>query len=155
MALSRGKPCVKVAVIHPLESMYLAFGPKDTCNDLCRQLDENFSNITNWLLRGGIDFDFINESMLPMQYKDSENGFCVGAMTYDAVIVTPCLTLRSSTLERLKKFSKKAASLYLRGKHPDMRMHFFQTAVKSLRKKISVYRLNGAHCLTPLRMSGI
>lgn len=135
VALSRGKPCVKVAVIHPLESMYLAFGPKDTCNDLCRQLDENFSNITNWLLRGGIDFDFINESMLPMQYKDSENGFCVGAMTYDAVIITPCLTLRSSTLERLKKFSKKGGKLIFAGQAPRYADALFSNGCEELAEK--------------------
>jgi len=116
--MSRGKPCVKVAVIHPLESMWVSFGPKDTCDDLCRQIDENFHNVTNWLLCGSIDFDFVNESMLPMQYRESESGFSVGEMVYDAVVVPSCITLRNTTLERLKSFADKGGKLIFAGDPP-------------------------------------
>ena len=63
-------------------------------------MDENFKNITNWLLFGLIDFDFISESLLPELYEDRKNGkFNVGAMGYDVIVVPGCETLRSTTVE--------------------------------------------------------
>ena len=58
-----------------------------------------------------IDFDFISESLWKSRTPDdallSDEAFSVGKMKYETILVPNCLTLRSSTLERLKVFQKK------------------------------------------------
>ncbi len=117
-ALTRGKPLVRVGVIHPVESYWLRFGPNDLCSQYKSQLEENFSNITHWLLAGSVDFDFICESTLPSQYAPSAEGLTVGEMTYDAVIVPACETIRRSTLDILSEFAGKGGKLIFAGDVP-------------------------------------
>lgn len=117
-ALTRGKPVVKVGVIHPIESFWLHFGPAENTADIREQLDKKFSDIIEWLLFGTIDFDFIAESLLPKQYKESENGLCIGEMKYDAIIVPDCETLRGTTLEILKKFKSAGGRVIFAGSCP-------------------------------------
>ncbi len=117
-ALTRGKPVVRVAVIHPVESYWLRFGPNDLTSQYKSQLEENFSNITRWLLTGAVDFDFICESTLPNQYKASPSGLTVGNMTYDAVIVPAPETIRCTTLEIITKFADNGGLLIFAGDPP-------------------------------------
>ena len=98
VALKKGEPVVKIGVVHPLESMWLAYGPADQTDALRDTLDSNFLNVTDWLLYGELDFDYVSESLLPSQ----ANGCSVGKMDYDAIVVPGCLTLRSSTLAWLR-----------------------------------------------------
>jgi hypothetical protein len=58
-ALTRGKPLVKVGMIHPIESYWLAFGPNEQTLSARQQMNTRFENVTNWMLSGLIDFDFI------------------------------------------------------------------------------------------------
>lgn len=117
-AMTRGKPVVRVGVVHPVESYWLRFGPNDLTSQYKSQLEENFSNITHWLLTGTVDFDFICESTLPHQFKDSASGLTVGEMTYDAVIVPANETLRRTTLDILTEFADKGGTLIFAGDAP-------------------------------------
>ena len=81
-------------------------------------MDENFSNVTKWLLCGNIDFDFISESLLPELCPEAGNPLQVGQMRYDAVIVPGCETLRSTTLSRLKAFREAGGKLIFLGQPP-------------------------------------
>lgn len=97
--LTRGTPAVRVAVIHPIESFWLAWGPIDqTAADRARQ-EKQFQDVTAWLSHGLIDFDFIAESLLPTQSPRVEGqSLVVGAMRYDAIVVPPLNTIRATTL---------------------------------------------------------
>lgn len=117
-AMTRGKPVVKVAVIHPIESFWLHWGPNDKSAVLRESLDERFKNITNWLLEGSIDFDFISESLFPTLCESGSNPLRVGSMEYDAVVVPGCETLRSTTLERLSDFKENGGKLIFMGDAP-------------------------------------
>ena len=101
-ALTRGKPIVRAAVVHPVESYWLHWSPVEQTASAREQLDELFRNVTEWMLLGNVDFDFLCESQLPALCKASANPLKVGEMAYDAVIVPGCETLRSTTLERLE-----------------------------------------------------
>ena len=57
-ALTRGKPVVRVGVIHPVESYWLHWGPAEQTDGIRRQMDERFQSLTDWLVNGGVDFDF-------------------------------------------------------------------------------------------------
>ena len=85
-------------------------------------MDERFKKLTEWLLFGLIDFDFISEALWKSQTPDdallSDEAFSVGKMKYETILVPNCLTLRSSTLERLKVFQKKGGRVVFLGELP-------------------------------------
>ena len=120
--LSRGKAVVKVGVIHPIESYWLYWGTKEQTQGLRNEMDERFKKLTEWLLFGLTDFDFISESLWKSQTPDdallSDEAFSVGKMKYETILVPNCLTLRSSTLERLKVFQKKGGRVVFLGELP-------------------------------------
>ncbi len=117
-AMTRGTPVVKVGVIHPVESYWLHWGPSEQTALRREQLDEQFQNVTKWLLFGGIDFDFISESLLPAQCEAGTNPLRVGKMAYDVVIVPGCETLRSTTLTRLEAFRNAGGRVIFMGDAP-------------------------------------
>ena len=80
--LGRGKAVVKIGVIHPIESYWLYWGNKEQTQGLRDEMDERFKKLTEWLLFGLIDFDFISESLWESQTPDdallSDEAFSVG-----------------------------------------------------------------------------
>lgn len=116
--LTRGKPVVDVAVIHPIESFWINFGPTAETMEVRKQLDERFSDIIDWLLFGNIDFDFIAESLLPEQIKSTDGVLEVGCMKYKAVVVPACITLRKTTLDILKAFARSGGKVIFAGDCP-------------------------------------
>lgn len=119
-ALTRGKPVVKVAVIHPIESFWLHWGPNDKSALLRESLNDRFQNVTRWLIEGSVDFDFISESLLPDLCKDGACPLRVGKMEYDVVVVPGCETLRSTTLKRLSSFRDNGGKLIFMGDAPTL-----------------------------------
>ena len=117
-AMTRGKPEIRIGVVHPVESYWLHCGPTDQTAGIREQLDKNFLDVTDWLLHGSIDFDFISESLLPEQCAAGGAPLRVGVMTYDTVIVPGCETLRSTTLERLEAFRAAGGRLIFLGNAP-------------------------------------
>ncbi len=129
-ALTRGKPLVKLGVIHPVESYWLRYGPASQTGEIRQQLDRDFQNVTQWLLNGGIDFDFISESLLPELCEKGGAPLRVGQMAYDAILVPGCETLRNTTLDRLEAFRQAGGRLVFMGEAPR-----FAEAVPSSRGK--------------------
>lgn len=118
-ALTRGKPQVRVAVIHPIESYWINYGPNDSTGEKRRQINQNFADLTEWLLFGSIDFDFVCESLLAEQtYFCADRQLGIGQMRYEAVIVPNCETLRSSTLNVLAEFAKCGGTIFIAGDEP-------------------------------------
>lgn len=114
--LTRGEPDVRIAVIHPVESMWMLQGPADQMGMRRQQLEEDFQNITEWLLTGGLDFDYIAESVLETEESTaSGKRFVCGAMHYDVVIVPNCISLRKNTVERLLAFHETGGSIIFYG----------------------------------------
>lgn len=116
--LTRGKPITHVAVVHPIESFWLCFGPNDQTLLRREQLDEQFEALAQWLLYGGIDYDYLSESMLPDLCSHGDRPLRVGECTYDAILVPPLLTLRRSTLQRLTEFRQSGGKLIFLGDAP-------------------------------------
>jgi hypothetical protein len=121
-ALTRGKALVKVGVIHPIESYWLYWGTREHTEGIRNEMDYSFQQLVRWLLYGLIDFDFIAESLLPqLQVEEADQlseGFLVGAMEYDVILIPNCVTLRKSTLDRLKTFVKRGGRVIFTGKTP-------------------------------------
>lgn len=117
-AMTRGKPIVNISVIHPVESLWMLFGPLSQTEIMQNELDNNFSDLTRWLACGNADFDFINEATLPDMFKGAEGGLKVGEMTYKCVIVPGCITLRKTTLNILRQFSDNGGKVIFAGNIP-------------------------------------
>ncbi|KAH8909405.1 hypothetical protein BR93DRAFT_975679 [Coniochaeta sp. PMI_546] len=119
VAMTRGRAVSRVAVVHPIESFWLVFGPGNDPGGQMADRDQKFKELTDWLLHGLIDFDFISESLLPEQ-KVSVRGktLLVGECTYDAVILPNLLTIRSTTLSVLEKFAMAGGNVIVAGSPP-------------------------------------
>ncbi len=115
-ALTRGKPVVRVGVLHPIESYWLYNGPNQNTAQIRDQLDKNFRTVAEGLLKGGIDFDYVSESLLPSQVQDSEDKTLrVGEMAYEAIVVADFKTIRSSSVKLLSDFAKKGGKVVWMG----------------------------------------
>jgi len=115
-AMTRGKAVSHIAVIHPVESFWLLWGPLDQTSVARQQAEENFGNLFEWLLKGLLDFDLLSESLLPIQKVHVENKeLCVGEMKYSTILVPPCITLRSSTLKILEDFRAAGGDVIFAG----------------------------------------
>lgn len=119
-AMVRGEPCVRVGVIHPIESYWLHWGPSEQTAMERSTLDKAFRDVTEWLSFGSIDFDFICEANLPLLCEKGANPLQVGKMKYDAIVVPCCETLRSETLERLEAFQNEGGHLVFMGSAPSL-----------------------------------
>ena len=93
---------------------------------------------------GLIDFDFVSESLLPSLSKVQEsNGFEVGEMSYEVIIVPHCEILRSTTLERLEAFQKAGGEIIFLGEPPTLVDGVFSDRAKKLADKSSVFLFPG------------
>ncbi|MCR4620990.1 MAG: hypothetical protein K5663_02800 [Clostridiales bacterium] len=118
--LTRGDSMAKVAVVHPIESFWLHFGPNSQTLEKRRQMDEEFRLLAEWLVFGLIDFDYISESMLPALCPEGGCPLKVGRCAYSAIILPELTTVRSTTLERLKAFSDAGGRLIALGDAPGL-----------------------------------
>jgi hypothetical protein len=119
--LTHGRPVIRVGVVHPIESFWLCFGAMEQTASQRRDREEAFSNLTNWLLFGLIDFNFICEALLPEQYVAIRDGkFTVGEMQYDVVVVPGLRTIRSSTLKCLEEFMAAGGLVVFAGESPEL-----------------------------------
>lgn len=123
VALTRGKAVTRVAVIHPVESFWLCFGPQDRNGEEQRFRNKAHEDLARWLLHGLIDFDFISESLFASQTSPdaiTSARLPVGECAYDAVVL-PCLrTIRQTTLDRLRAFAEKGGRVIFAGGEPSL-----------------------------------
>jgi len=135
-ALTRGKPIARIAVIHPVESFWLRFGPNDKTAQARDEMERDFENIIKWLLFSQIDFDFVSESLLPDLYKEADDQkFIIGQMEYEAVLVPNCLSLRSTTLDALKNFQTAGGRVIIAGEAAQIVNGAFSAAVVDFSQK--------------------
>ena len=98
-ALKQGEPKVRIAMIHPLESYWIAYGTEAQTAKVRKKQNETFLTLTEWLLKNSLDFDYLDEALLPELFEEKHLAF--GEMQYDVVLVPPLSTIRNSTVEIL------------------------------------------------------
>ena len=116
--LKAGSPVVKIGVIHPIESYWMLMGPQSDTEKARKRLDRQFEEITEWLLFGHLDYDYISEAILQEIGADGNGTFCVGEMEYDAVVLPGLVTIRKTTLDALKAFRKNGGKVVFCGRVP-------------------------------------
>ncbi|GAB4426244.1 MAG: glycosyl hydrolase [Chloroflexi bacterium OHK40] len=121
-ALTRGHGLARVAVVHPIESYWLCYGPLEHTAVEREARERVFAGLAEWLLHGLIDFDYVAESLLPTQGAGDAQGalFVVGEASYDAVIVPGMRTIRATTLERLERFREAGGLVIFAGEVPSL-----------------------------------
>jgi len=149
-AMTRGKAVVRVAVIHPIESMWLHFGARDKTAAMREDMDKNFHQIIEWLLYGQIDFDFVAESLLPELHKETGGKFTVGEMAYDAVLIPGCYTLRSTTLAALQCFSKNGGTVVFAGEPAKVMDGSLSDKISNFAKECNIVPYTRSHVLSAL-----
>ncbi|MBA4386710.1 MAG: hypothetical protein C0404_01945 [Verrucomicrobia bacterium] len=120
--LSHGMAVREVCVIHPIES---AWGMQLESD---KWLVPGYTDITyhlmNRLLDAQFDFDLADEELLrklgAVQKAGVKPRLKIGRMSYRAVIVPECVTLRSSTVEILERFAKAGGRIIFAGKPPGL-----------------------------------
>ena len=122
VALTTGRPLVRVGVIHPVESFWLAYGPSVQTGAERAERDRRFHEINATMLFGLVDYDLICESLLPVQcdLEDVGETLPVGEMNYEVVLVPGMRTIRQSTLERLERFADAGGKLVFVGEVPTL-----------------------------------
>jgi hypothetical protein len=119
--LTRGCPAVRIGVVHPVESYWLCWGPQEQTQLERQERDADFTSLISWLLYDFADFDFISESLLPEQNSTvRNNGFAVGQMEYDVVVVPNMRTIRATTLARLEEFAARGGEVIFTGEIPTL-----------------------------------
>ena len=149
-ALTRGKAISKVAVIHPIETYWLHWGPTENTADVRNMLNKQFEETNEWLLSGLMDFDYISESLLPEQIGEISDELQVGEMSYKAVVISGCETLRSTTLDVLEKFQKAGGKIIFVGEAPKYEDAKVSDRAKELYDKCKVVMHNKPQLLSAL-----
>lgn len=142
--MTRGTPDVKIGVIHPIESYWIHYGPNDLTGDIRDEMDQRFSIFIDWMLYNTLDFDYISEALLKDQFGGAENGFSVGKMNYDVVVVPACETLRSSTVKALNEFADNGGKVIFMGDIPALMDAVESDEPKALSEKCEVISWNKA-----------
>ena len=118
-ALTRGKPTVKIAVVHPVDTYKMYMG-SEAESPWAKEMDKRFHDLAKLLVDSMLDFDYIAESLLAEQCECGSYPLKVGEMFYDAVILCDCETLRPHTVKVLSDFEKNGGKLITIGKAPSL-----------------------------------
>lgn len=120
--LTRGTRVTRIAVISPVESMWVKSGSDDVTKKVRNQLDHDFAELAGWLLYSTLDFDYLSESLLQEQCTDYNSGkqLKVGNSSYDAVIVPGLITIRGTTLDILERFAENNGKVIFMGNIPQL-----------------------------------
>ncbi len=106
--LAEGEPVRPLLVIHPIESAWARAGTGWWDDERAEKLEEDFQQLTRWLLEEHLDFDYGDEEMMSRLAEvqaGSEPVLQLGQAAYEAVLVPPVDTLRSTTVELLREFA--------------------------------------------------
>ncbi|MCJ7544380.1 MAG: hypothetical protein MUP47_07430 [Phycisphaerae bacterium] len=119
--ISRGQEVRDLLVIHPVESawtlLYVGHDPADR-----QKLEEGFWQLRDELLGEHVDFDYGDEDILARRGRvvrgEGRAVLAVGRARYEAAIVPPMLTIRSSTVALLRRFRSAGGCVVFAGEAP-------------------------------------
>jgi hypothetical protein len=121
VALQTGRPLCRVGLLHPIESHWVVNGPLNVNSDQQVMIEDGFIDALTGMLEGQIDVDLVAESLLPLHGEpDATNGFRVGEMSYDVLVIPPIVTIRSTTLDRIERFTAAGGTVILLGAAPQL-----------------------------------
>ena len=125
-ALSQGRSVTKIAVLHPIESVWLNMGQLDKNEETLNQIQQSFDEVSEKLLFNTIDFDYLSEALLVKQCETIlSSGKCeekgklqVGKVSYQTILIPSVETLRSTTIRILEAFHNAGGRILFVGQLP-------------------------------------
>lgn len=121
VALQTGQPLCRVGLLHPIESHWVVDGPTDANTDRQSMIEDSFVDALTGMLEGQIDVDLVAESLLPLHgEQDDAPNLRVGRMAYEVLVIPSIITIRSSTLDRLDRFTAAGGTVILLGDAPSL-----------------------------------
>jgi len=122
-AMQNGVEVRDLLVIHPVESLWALRTEMWREDPEVIESGNNFDDLVMVLMSKQIDFDYGDEDLLSRYAKVGKNGgeaiFRVGKAKYKAVLVPPLKTIRSTTLNLLKKFATAGGLVVFVGDAPE------------------------------------
>lgn len=122
--MTHGNEVRDLLVIFPIESMWLMFKPSWRKNEEASKFDLAFVHLTYSLYAGNIDFDFGDEELMSrhgrIRKKFDKVVLAVNKAEYKCVLVPALKTIRSSTLNLLKKFQEAGGKVVFSGPAPSL-----------------------------------
>lgn len=128
LVLMQGQPCCDILLLNPIESLWCQIGvgwaeglsPK---TDPIRELEKGYAELTEWLFKAHLDFDYGDEEMIARLSRVSSHDagqpvLCIGNAEYRVVVVGRHTTLRQSTMRLLKSFRDAGGAVIFVGTPP-------------------------------------
>lgn len=130
LLLSQGQPQCDLLVINPIESVFAqvavdVFNGLSPASPVIAEMERKYAELFHWLQGEHIDFDYGDEEMMSRlgSVDIDKSGIPLlqlGQARYKTVLVGNMATMRSSTLELLRKFQEKGGKIVLAGDAPGM-----------------------------------
>jgi len=122
--LTQGTPVRDVLLLHPIESAWGLYLPaRADQTEALGEMESTLRAIMYGLSGQHLDGDFADESLLARHGAVSGSHatlFRGGRMVYKAVLVPPCVTLRSTTVALLTEFATQGGAVIFLGRTPTM-----------------------------------
>jgi hypothetical protein len=124
LLMQQGKAACDLLVLHPVESVWAqvharwATWIKNQSPDIA-PIDDNFKTVCQWILGAQLDFDYGDEEQLGRLGRIAKDSrLRLGLASYRTVLVAGMETMRSSTLEILRKFQQAGGKVIFAGDPP-------------------------------------
>lgn len=103
---------VDVAVLHPMQSVYLGYIRKQDYESV-KELEDKFYMLLLLLRKNGISFHFIDETILKKHGRIELGKLIVGKVSYDKFIIPAVYSVKNSTKTIVDEYLSKDGKLYL------------------------------------------
>jgi hypothetical protein len=123
MMLREGKPDCQVLVLNPVETfwsqVHLGWSKGLALQDEhLKTLEDRYASLFTMLMEAHIDFDYGDEEMLSRLGSVGNGYLALGKCSYTHVLISGMETMRSTTLEILKKFVTQGGNVLMAGEAP-------------------------------------
>ncbi len=122
-AFSEGERHGRVAVLHPIVSLWAHFTPSERSmyelhpNEMVRFIDDGFANLCRDFLRNQIDYDIVDERSL-VNARIEGGRLVIGELVYDVLVLPPMDTIRVRTIEKLLRFVEQGGAVLAHPLYP-------------------------------------
>ena len=116
--MTEGEEVCELLVIHPIESAWMSVDPAWMGTRSFRNENLRYARLTDTLLAQKLDFDFGDEEILARYGSVRDGKIKVKRASYRAVLIPPLITIRSTTLELLRRFAARGGTVVYLGTPP-------------------------------------
>ncbi len=122
--IGESEEVVNVAVLHPIRSAYFDYQRGDAPNEEefhIRPLDEALRRDVRWLSAHGVNYHFVDETLLARYGSVEGAALCCGRCRYTYWVLPHVQTMDRSTEELLRQFVQNGGKVLVLGENPRYR----------------------------------